>query len=104
MPTPLSWSRNNLDWVAIPAREPLRRAMTATKENLSGRRNPPRTAASSPRSSGRPRIRGDMHTSDPLSHWRRPIRDPDANGVEDATLQDESKRDNNHETQVYPKE
>src|SRR5260370_3533417 len=78
--------------------------MTATKENLSGRRNPPRTAASSPRSSGRPRIRGDMHPSDPLSHCRRPIRDPDADGVEEATLQDERKRDNSQESPVYPKD
>src|SRR6266700_2201796 len=103
MPTPLFWSRNNLDWVAIPAREPLPRAMTATKENLSGRRNPPRTAASSPRSSDRPRIRGDMHPSDPLSHCRRPVRDPNAYDVGEATPQDEKKRDNSQESPVYPR-
>src|SRR5579863_1959926 len=104
MPTPLFWSRNNLDWVAIPAREPSRQAKTAAKENLSGRRNPPQTAASSPGSSDRPRIRDDIHLSDPPSHGRRPVRDPNADDVEEATLQDERKRDNSPESRAYPRD
>src|SRR5258708_12266882 len=88
--------------MAIPAREPWRRAMTSTKESLSGRRNRPRTAASSPKSSDRPRIRGDFHPSDPLSHCRKPVRDPSADDVEEPTLQDEKKRDNSKESPIDP--
>src|SRR5579859_1634544 len=104
MLSPLFWLRSNSGSAAKPVREPLRRAMTATKENRSGRRILLQPAASSPRSSDRPRIRGGIHPSGPLSHRRRPIRDPNAVDVEEATRQDEKKRDNSQESPVCPRD
>src|SRR5580698_8013436 len=76
----------------------------ARKENLSGRRTLLRKAASLPRSSGSPHSRGDIHPSDLLRLRRRPIRDPNAGDVEQATLQDGRKQDNSQELPVCPRD
>jgi hypothetical protein len=45
-----------------------------------------------------------MHPSDPLSHHRRPVRDPNAGDVEQATLQGEKKQDNSQESPACPRD
>src|SRR5215469_3797193 len=87
-----------------PSREPLRKARTEQKENQLGRRLLPPKSASVPGPSGRLHSRGEIHPSDPQRRRRRLIRGSNAADAEQATLQDERRRDNSQKLPACPRD